>query len=58
MLENALNTDVISEYEISVPTAASVSSADRTSRTLNDVTFTATMAGAIHTVTIAGIVSL
>jgi hypothetical protein len=43
---------------VSVPDILDVSSADKASRTLNGVAFTATLAGAIHKVTINGFVSV
>jgi len=45
-------------YQVSVPKASSVSSSDRTARVLNNVTFTAQLAGAIHTVNIKGQVTV
>ena len=39
---------------VTVPSAASVSTADKANRTLNNVSFSATLAGAINTVTING----
>ena len=41
-----------------VPLASAVSAADKSSRTLNDVTFRATLAGAIHKVAIEGELNL
>lgn len=43
---------------VTVPKAADVSSADKTSRTLPDMKFSGTLAGAIHKVTITGVVSV
>lgn len=43
---------------VTVPDALSVPSADKASRTLNNVVFTATLAGAIHKVNIQGFVSV
>ncbi len=43
---------------VTVPRASAVSSANRTARILPDVKFTWTYAGAIHKVTISGVVSL
>lgn len=40
-----------------VPKAADVSSSDKSSRTLNNVKFDATLAGAIHVVTVTGVIS-
>lgn len=44
--------------EVSVPRAADVSSANKLARLLPDVTFTATLAGAIHKTTIEGTISV
>ncbi len=44
--------------EVSVPKAADVSSIDKANRLLPDVSFSATLAGAIHAVEIAGVISL
>lgn len=43
--------------KVTVPKAASVSSADKNARTLNNVTFTATLAGAIHKLVITGVIT-
>lgn len=43
---------------IFVPKAADVSTVDKAARTLNDVTFTAYLAGAIHKIKIDGVVTL
>lgn len=43
---------------VSVPDALAVSSADKAARTLNNVIFTATLAGAIHKVNVQGFVSV
>lgn len=45
-------------FSISVPKAADVSAGDKAARTLNNVTFQATLAGAIHAVTINGTVTV
>jgi len=45
-------------FSISVPKAKDVSAGDKANRTLNGVTFQATLAGAIHAVNINGTVSL
>ncbi len=45
-------------YTITVPKASDVSVADKGARTLNNVKFSATLAGAIHAVTVQGTVSL
>lgn len=43
---------------VTVPLAADVSAADKAARTLNNVTFDAVLAGAIHKVTINGVVTV
>ncbi len=43
---------------VTVPKAADVSTSDKTARTLPDVEFSATLAGAIHKVEITGVVSV
>lgn len=43
---------------VSVPLAANVSPTDKANRVLNNVTFTAVLAGAIHSTTINGVISL
>jgi hypothetical protein len=48
---------IASGWTVSVPKAASVSALDKTARTLRNVTFAATYAGAIHKVLISGNVS-
>ncbi len=49
---------ITSDFTISVPKAADVSTADKALRTLPDVKFSATLQGAIHKVEILGVVSL
>lgn len=46
------------EPTVTVPTAKSVSSADKTARRLTNVKFTATLAGAVHLTTINGTVTV
>lgn len=46
------------EPTVTVPRAADVSLVDKANRTLPDIKFTATLAGAIHAVTINGVVSV
>ena len=41
-------------FQVSVPAASDVSSADKAARSLTGITFTATLAGAVHSVTING----
>ena len=45
-------------YEVSVPKVADISQVDRANRLLPDVSFNATLAGAIHAVEITGVVSV
>ncbi len=45
-------------YQVTVPKVADVSQANKANRLLTDITFTATLAGAIHAVTITGIVAV
>lgn len=45
-------------YTISVPLVENVSANDKATRTLNNVTFQATLAGAIHAVTVNGVVTV
>lgn len=46
------------EYSVDVPLVADVSANDKANRNLPDVNFTATLAGAIHQVTVVGSVSV
>lgn len=58
-LQRGVNRNFINEgYSVTVPEASEVSVADKTARILRDVTFTATLSGAIHTVVISGTLSL
>lgn len=58
-LEAGIERNFIAEItSISVPTAASVSTANKASRLLQDVEFTALLAGAIHTIEIQGVVTV
>lgn len=45
-------------FSITVPVAADISTVDKAARELNNVSFTATLTGAIHAVTITGVVQL
>ena len=59
-LQEGIDNDVIAASPaptVTVPRAADVSAADKTNRVLNNVVFTATLAGAIHQLTISGTVS-
>lgn len=55
-LKDAENESIISDYTITVPTRASISDSDVSKRLLNNVSFTATLVGAVHTVSINGVV--
>ena len=61
-LRGALRADVTdgiyASFSVSTPAASAVSSADKAARSLTGVTFSATLAGAIHTTTITGTVSV
>lgn len=60
-LDLGVNNDFIADdpqYTVSVPKAADVSPANKAARLLQDVTFQATLAGAIHAVEINGTVSV
>lgn len=57
-LSEGVRKGVLASYETSVPLASDVSAANKASRTLPDVTFTAVLAGAIHFVQISGVVSV
>jgi hypothetical protein len=46
------------EFEVNVPKVADIDPADRAARILPDVSFNATLAGAIHEVEISGVVSV
>lgn len=58
VLEAGIRAGGIVEYTVTVPRAADISSADKAARNLTGLSFTATLAGAIHAVTITGNVSL
>jgi hypothetical protein len=45
-------------FEVTVPLASEISDANKTARTLPDVRFTATLAGAIHEIEITGVLSV
>jgi hypothetical protein len=45
-------------YSVTVPLASAVSSADKANRLLPDISFEATLAGAVHTTTISGVVTV
>lgn len=58
-LEEAVANDVItSDYTVTPPAIDDVSATDRANRVLGDLDFSATLAGAIHTVVINGSVSV
>lgn len=46
------------EYEVTVPKASACSAADKTARTLRNVKFSCTLAGAIHKLYITGVISV
>lgn len=58
-LKRAADRQIIVEETIvvTVPTAASVPSIDKTTRTLNSVKFSATLQGAVHKTVVTGVVS-
>lgn len=61
VLQEGVNVGLLSNDpapEVSVPRASAVSSANKLARLLPDVTFTATLAGAINKVTIEGTISV
>jgi hypothetical protein len=49
-LQEAVNRGVILNYTVTLPKAITVSSEDKTARILRNVNFTATLAGAIHSI--------
>lgn len=57
-IERDRDGNVIGGYEIRAPLARNVSSSDKNNRILNDVEFTAYLSGAIHAVTIQGVVTV
>lgn len=61
VLENAIKAGLVSPdvaYTVTVPLASEVSSNDKANRLLPDIAFTAVLAGAIHHVTINGVVTV
>lgn len=57
-LKRAVQMGIIDDnFVVTVPTAASVSAADKAARALRNVSFTATLQGAIHEVFIDGVVA-
>jgi len=61
VLQEAVDVGLLASspaFVVTVPRAASVSSANKALRLLPDVNFTATLSGAIHKVTIAGTISV
>lgn len=48
---------ILTDYTVTVPLLSAIPNADKIARNLPDVTFTATLAGAINTITINGVVS-
>jgi len=58
-LQSGVSNDVLnSDYTVTSPVASEQSTADKAARTLDSIDFTATLAGAIHKVTINGTVSV
>lgn len=60
-LERAVAKGILSpdvDFVVEYPAAADVSTANKSTRTLPDVKWSATLAGAIHSVTISGVVSV
>lgn len=58
VLDRAVTVGLLESYEIIVPKAADVDTADKAARTLTGVSFTGVLQGAIHKVTITGNVAL
>lgn len=56
-LQRGVNRQLLSNYEITMPRLSEISSVDKLARILNNVKFTANLAGAIHEVVIQGSVS-
>jgi len=58
VLDLAIRRGVLASYESSAPLVANIPDADKIARTLPDIKFTGTLAGAIHKVQIRGTVSV
>lgn len=58
VLDLAIRRGVLADYESSAPLASNISTADKLARTLPDITFSGTLAGAIHKVEVRGTVSV
>lgn len=56
-LQRGVNRNFLSEFDITMPRIADISSVDKIARLLQGVTFTAKIAGAIHEIAISGTVS-
>lgn len=56
-LQRGVNRNFLSEFDITMPRLSDISGADKISRLLQGVTFTAKIAGAIHEISISGTVS-
>lgn len=56
--QGVLNGLYVDGYEVTVPAIEDVSAIDKSNRVLNNVRFTATLAGAIHKVNVTGTVSV
>ncbi len=57
-LEEGVNVGLLADYDVDYPDVADVSSANKSARTLPDITFAGTLAGAIHKTEINGVVTL
>lgn len=57
-LQEGVNNGLLASFTTSVPKAADVSSVNKLARTLPDVKFEAVLAGAVHKVTINGVVTV
>lgn len=57
VLQEFVDSNFLIDYSVSVPEASDVSAEDKANRTLNDVTFTGTLANAINHIQIRGTVS-
>jgi hypothetical protein len=56
--EGVQATLITDDYTVSVPLVSDISDQDKIDRTLPDISFTATLQGAVHTVTINGVVTV
>lgn len=58
ILNQAVTRNILVVYDITVPKAEDFTQAQKQTRTLTGITFTGTLAGAVHAVTITGTVSV